>query len=63
MTGLTIEHFRMSRLTATLSLLSALTMATLINTIMKISENFARIVEKLNPNFSSPSIKVRAGFF
>lgn len=63
MTGLTIEHFRMSRLTATLSLLSALTMATLINTIMKISENFARIVEKLNPNFNSPSIKVRNGFF
>ena len=40
------------------SLLSALTIATLIKTIQKISENVSQIVDKLSPNFNSPSIKV-----
>ena len=49
----------MSRLSATFSLLSALTIATLIKTIQKISENVSQIVDKLSPNFNSPTIKVK----
>ena len=41
------------------SLLSALTIATLIKTIQKISENVSQIIDKLSPNFNSPSIKVK----
>ena len=52
----------MSRLAATFSLISALTIATLIKTIQKISENVSQIVDKLSPNFNSPSIKVKKTF-
>ena len=52
----------MSRLSATFSLLSALTIATLIKTLQKISKNVCQIVDKLSPNFNSPSIKVTGIF-
>ena len=52
----------MSRLAATFSLISALTIATLIKTIQKISENVSQIVDKLSPNFNSPAVKVKHTF-
>ena len=50
---------RLDHVRTTFSLLSALTIATLIKTIQKISENLSQILDKLSPNFNSPSIKVK----